>query len=196
MATRRVAGAVLAAGAGVRMGRPKAELEIDGQRLVDRAVGVLRAGGCDPVIAVVRTGAQVPGAVTVTNDDPQRGMRSSLELAVGAAGDVDALAVLLVDAPGVGADAVRWTVRAWRSGRIAIATFGGIRGHPIVMAPDLWREAAQRAEPDEGARAYIADNAELVDLVPVPGDPSDVDTPADLARWGPAGAKRPPHRYD
>ena len=40
-----VAGLVLAAGAGSRFGRPKAVVELDGERLVDRAVRVLRAGG-------------------------------------------------------------------------------------------------------------------------------------------------------
>lgn len=185
MPAPRVAGAVLAAGAGTRMGRPKAELEIGGQRLVDRAVSALRAGGCDPVIAVVRAGVEVPGAVVVVNDDPERGMRSSLQLAISAAGDAGALAVVLVDAPGVGADAVQRTVQAWQPDRIAIADFGGVRGHPIVMAPGMWREAVRDAEPDEGARGYIAANFESVDLVPVPGDPADLDTPADLARWQP-----------
>ena len=41
----RVAGLVLAAGAGRRFGRPKALVELDGERLVDRAVRVLETGG-------------------------------------------------------------------------------------------------------------------------------------------------------
>ena len=40
-----VAGLVLAAGAGVRFGQPKAPVVIDGERLVDRAVRVLDRGG-------------------------------------------------------------------------------------------------------------------------------------------------------
>jgi CTP:molybdopterin cytidylyltransferase MocA len=193
VAAARIAGAVLAAGAGTRMGRPKAELRIAGTRLVDRAVAAIRAGGCDPVIAVVRAGVVVSGAVALVNDDPQRGMRSSLQLAVAAATDADALAVLLVDAPGVGPEAVRQTVRAWRPGRITVATFGERRGHPIVMAPALWLAAVAAAGPDEGARAYLAANPQLIDAVPVPGDPSDIDMPADLVRWQSA-ANRPPHR--
>ncbi|MBV9594921.1 MAG: NTP transferase domain-containing protein, partial [Actinobacteria bacterium] len=63
-------GIVLAAGSGSRMGRPKAVIEVQGQRLVDRAVAVLKAGGCDPVIAVVREGVEVVGALTVVNPDP------------------------------------------------------------------------------------------------------------------------------
>ena len=47
-----VAGLVLAAGEGRRLGRPKALLEVDGERLVDRAVRVLHEAGCSPVYVV------------------------------------------------------------------------------------------------------------------------------------------------
>ena len=179
----RVVAAVLAAGAGTRFGRPKAEVELAGERLVDRAVAVLRAAGASPVLAVVRVGTTVPAAVVIENPDPDRGQRSSLELAVAAAGDADALAVLLVDLPGVGAQAVAAVCGAWRPGRISVGRYGGRRGHPIVMAPALWAEALALAGPDEGARALLSTRPELVDEVDVPGDPADLDTPADLARW-------------
>ena len=42
-----VVGIVLAAGAGRRFGSAKALAVLDGQRLVDRAVATLRAGGCE-----------------------------------------------------------------------------------------------------------------------------------------------------
>jgi CTP:molybdopterin cytidylyltransferase MocA len=178
-----VAGAVLAAGAGTRMGAPKAALMVGGGRLLDRAVAALSGGGCDPVIAVVRSGTLVAGALAVINDDPARGMRSSLELAVDAVADVDALAVLLVDVPGVGADAVRTVVAGWRPGRIAIARYQAQRGHPSVMAPAMWRAALDLAGADEGARALLAARRDLVDEIDVAGDPSDLDTPEDLRRW-------------
>jgi molybdenum cofactor cytidylyltransferase/nicotine blue oxidoreductase len=165
------------------MGRPKAEIVVGGARLVDRAVAVLRAAGCAPVLAVVRAGVDVADATAVINPDPSRGLRSSLELAVSAAGDAEALAVVLVDAPGVGPDAVTATVRAWRPGRIAVARFRARRGHPIVMAPALWRAALALAGPDEGARELLAHRPELVDEVDVPGDPTDLDSPDDLVRW-------------
>jgi CTP:molybdopterin cytidylyltransferase MocA len=180
---RDVAGAVLAAGAGARMGTPKGELAVHGVRLVDRAVAAMRAGGCDPVLAVVRAGTAVPGARTLVNPDPARGLRSSLALAVDAAADAAALAVLLADLPGVAGDAVSAVASAWRPGRIAVARLNGRRAHPTVMAPDLWRAALAAAGPDEGARALLADRPDLVDEIDVAGDPTDLDTPADLARW-------------
>ena len=179
-----IAGAVLAAGSGTRMGAPKADLVVDGQRLLDRAVAVLRDAGCEPVIAVVRDGTdRVVGATTVVNPDPSRGQRSSLELAVAAGESADALAVVLVDVPGVGAVAVRTVIDAWSPGRIAVARYGSVRGHPTVMSPGLWRQAVAMAGADEGARALLRARADLVDEVEVRGDPADLDTPEDLARW-------------
>ena len=62
----RVAGVLLAAGQGSRFGRPKALVELDGQTLAERGVGMLRAGGTDPVLLVTgaargRTGPGSPG---------------------------------------------------------------------------------------------------------------------------------------
>ncbi len=178
-----VALAVLAAGSGERMGGPKAELRVGGARLLDRAIALARAAGCTPIYAVVRIGAEATGATRVVNPDPSRGMRSSLALAVEAAGDADALAVLLVDMPGLSAAAVRSVVGAWRPDRVAVACYDGVRAHPTVMSPDLWRSALETAGPDEGARAFLTAHPELVDEIDVVGDPADLDTPDDLARW-------------
>ena len=165
------------------MGAPKAALVVDGTRLLDRAVAVLTGGGCDEVIAVIRAGVPIAGARGVVNPDPARGMRSSLRLALDVAGSADALAVLLVDLPGVSAAAVRSVITAWRPGRIAVASYDGRRGHPTVMAPSLWRSALESAGPDEGARALLASRPDLVDDVAVPGSPDDLDTPADLTAY-------------
>jgi CTP:molybdopterin cytidylyltransferase MocA len=195
---RRVIGAVLAAGGGSRMGTPKGELVVDGERLLDRAVRALGTAGCETVLAVVRAGTEALNAQIVVNADPSRGLRSSLTLAVeaalaveGAAGPgpsghepvVVGLAVLLADLPGVGADAIRPVIEAWRPGRIAVACYQGRRGHPIVMSPARWQEAIAVAAPDEGARRFLAAHPEWVDDVAVAGDPSDLDTPEDFRRW-------------
>src|SRR4051812_21550914 len=123
-----VVGLVLAAGSGTRMGGPKAELMVDGVRLLDRAVAAALGGGCERVIAVIRPGTSVPDAQSVENADPDRGMRSSLALAVAAATHGDppaALAVLLVDTPGIGPDSVRAVVSRWEPGRICVGTYDG-----------------------------------------------------------------------
>lgn len=182
----RVVGVVLAAGSGSRMGGPKAGLVVDGSRLVDRAVRALSGAGCSSVLAVTQAGLAVSGARAVVNTDPARGMRSSLALGVDAAPGADAIAVLLVDLPGVSAGAVRTVIEAWRPGRIAVASYAERRGHPTVMEPALWRTALTLAGPDEGARALLASRPDLIDEVAVAGSADDLDSPADLARWNAA----------
>ena len=63
----------------VRRLHQQAPVVIEGERLVDRAVRVLREGGCDPVYVVLGawTG-DVPGAVAVANPEWPEGMGSSL----------------------------------------------------------------------------------------------------------------------
>ena len=185
-ARARVLGVVLAAGAGSRMGGPKASLVVEGERLLDRAVGALSNGSWAAVVAL-GPGGGVGGAGVRARAPPAAatGMRSSLELALTVAQGYDALAVTLVDTPGVGARAVAGVVGHWRSAptRVSVAVYNGRRGHPTVMAVSRWAEAVGLAGPDEGARAYLAAHAGDVDEVAVAGSAVDLDTPADLTRW-------------
>jgi CTP:molybdopterin cytidylyltransferase MocA len=183
-----VSGIVLAAGAGTRLGQPKADLIVAGERLLDRAVRVLREGGCGEVVAVVRQGVAVRGATVVVNREPDRGMGSSLRLGLGAASGERA-AVVLVDTPGLTSDAVRRVVGV--AAPVAVATYAGRRGHPVVIERPLWPEVAALAEGDEGARPFLRAHPELVTEVACVGDPSDIDTPRDLAAWRAATADRP-----
>ena len=175
-----VSGLILAAGAGHRMGQPKAELIVDGERLVDRAVRVLRAGGCDEVVAVVRDGGVNPDARVVVNPEPERGLGSSLRLALAAATGSRAV-ILLVDTPGIGSQAVRAVLAA--DAPVVVATYQGRRSHPVVVDRAWWAEVAERAEGDRGAWPFLAAHPELVREVECPGDPSDLDTLGDLATW-------------
>ena len=86
----KVAGVLLAAGEGSRFGQPKALVRLNGQTLAERGVGLLRAGGADPILVV--TGA-VPVELdrTLTVDNPQwrTGMGSSLRAALQALSEAD-----------------------------------------------------------------------------------------------------------
>jgi molybdenum cofactor cytidylyltransferase/nicotine blue oxidoreductase len=175
-----VSGLVLAAGAGRRMGQPKADLYVGGERLIDRAVRVLRAGGCDEVVTVVREGVRCPDARVVVNPEPERGMGSSLRLALATATGLRAV-ILLVDTPGIGAPAVRAVLAA--DSPVVVATYHGRRGHPVAVDRSWWDEVAERAKGDRGARPFFAAHPELVREVECPGDPFDLDTAADLAMW-------------
>ncbi len=62
MPPHAVAGVLLAAGAGSRLGRPKALVIVDGQSLVRRGITLLHDGGTDPVIVVTGATGPVPDA--------------------------------------------------------------------------------------------------------------------------------------
>jgi molybdopterin-guanine dinucleotide biosynthesis protein A len=105
-----VAGLLLAAGGGRRYGQPKALVVRDGRLAVERALDVLRDGGCDPLAVVlgaaageVRARADLAQATAVDNPDWATGMGSSLRVGLAALDAVDAVAalVMLVDTPGV-----------------------------------------------------------------------------------------------
>jgi CTP:molybdopterin cytidylyltransferase MocA len=179
----QVSGLLLAAGAGRRLGTPKAQVIVDGERLLERGLAVLRFSGCSDLVAVLRTDEQLPGVKTVVNPDPDRGMGSSLQLGLAAcAGDI--AVVMLVDTPGVSADDVRAVADAVIAGApVAIADFAGHRAPPVAFRRELWPTVAELAEGDQGARGFLRAHPELVTAVPCSGDPADIDTPEDLARW-------------
>ena len=60
---------------------------------------------------------------------------------------------------------------------LAVATYDGVRGHPVLLGRDHWAGVAQTAVGDEGARRYLA--AHEVTEVDCTGlaDPTDLDVP-------------------
>lgn len=198
------AGLVLAAGAGRRLGRPKALVHLDGQALVTRACQVLADAGCAPVLVVLGAAADqvqdsidLAGAFPVVAAGWQAGLAASLRTGLAGltqhAPTARGAAILLVDTPGLGAAAVRATLAHLNSGRAAVACYGGHRGHPVVLGRDLWPLAAELATGEEGARALLRRHPDLVDEVDCTGlaDPRDVDTAAELDTWRHHGSNDP-----
>jgi nicotine blue oxidoreductase len=183
-----VAGLVLAAGAGRRYGMPKALVEYEGQRLVDRAVDTLRAGGADPVVVVlgaaadrVRAAARLAHCTVTENPDWDTGMGSSLRTGLAALSGTGALAavVLLVDMPGVSGEAVRRVATGAAPDALAMAGYGDRRGHPVLLGRDHWPGIGALAAGDTGARPYLREHAAAVRVVPCAdvADDRDLDTP-------------------
>ena len=188
MAGKRVAGILLAAGEGTRLGRPKALVEVGGRTFAEHGVALLRDGGADPVLVV--TGAvpvTLPGVVTVHNRDWTTGMGSSLATGLHALAetDVGAAIVALADQPLVGAEAVRRLIAAYVGGAsVAVACYDGAQRNPVLIARDYWQNVLQLATGDTGARPFLRANPDLVTSVECgdTGSPDDVDTDADLER--------------
>ena len=183
----RVAGLVLAAGEGRRLGSPKALVEVGGRRLVDLAVSVLRDGGCAPVAVVAgAVDLEADGARVVRNPDWATGMGSSLRVGLAALEGAEAVVVTLVDTPGVSPAAVDRLVAACAAGAdVAVATYGGAQRTPVLLARAHWPDVARLAVGDVGARAFLADRPELITQVECSdvADPDDIDTTEDLDRF-------------
>jgi len=186
-----VAGLLLAAGAGRRFGSPKALATLpDGTGFLARSLEALRAGGCAPLVVVLGAGADraargVHDTMVVVNDDWASGMGSSLRAGLAALpADADAALVLLVDTPGIGAAAIARLVALAGPDVVAMATYAGRRGHPVLLGRSHWPEVARLAVGDEGARPFLRSYAGPVLEVACEdvADPADIDTPDDLAR--------------
>jgi CTP:molybdopterin cytidylyltransferase MocA len=85
----------------------------------------------------------------------------------------EAAVVVLADGPSLAPEAVERVIREWRLGDdpIVAASYGGARGHPLVLGREAWAVV-----PDEGLRALPARLVPCDDL----GAPGDVDRPEDL----------------
>jgi len=161
--SRPVSGILLAAGAGVRHGGPKAL--VDGWLV--GALEALRDGGCDPVLVVLGAAADearslVPdGVEVVVATDWADGMGASLRAGLTAVEETRAEAALvhLVDLPDVGAAVVRRVLAGAAPGALARAVYRGVPGHPVLLGRAHWRGAAAMATGDQGARAYLRTHA-------------------------------------
>jgi CTP:molybdopterin cytidylyltransferase MocA len=186
------AGLLLAAGAGRRLGQPKALLPYRGRLLVEHAADLLTAAGCGPVLVVlgaqadeIRARARLPEVVV--NGDWVSGMGSSLRAGLDSltSGPAAAVVVTLVDQPDLTPEAVRRVARDATAASLAMATYrDGRRGHPVLLGRDHWPGVAEAATGDRGARDYLRahDTAvRLVDCADV-ADDTDVDRPDEAAR--------------
>jgi nicotine blue oxidoreductase len=166
-----IAAVVLAAGEGSRFGGPKQALLLPH---VLRSVS--KAGLGDVVVVLGAHQILVEGARVVVCPDWSRGPGASLRAGLAAlAADAEAAVVCLADGPLLSPEAIVRVVGAWRSGagEVVAASYGGVRGHPVVLGRDAWDRI-----PEEGARALEPALVPCDDL----GPPEDVDTIDDLRR--------------
>ncbi|MBV9592802.1 MAG: NTP transferase domain-containing protein, partial [Actinobacteria bacterium] len=105
---------------------------------------------------------------------------SSLRLGLEAA-EGERAVVLLVDTPGVTSASVRAVLAI--DAPIVAATYEGDRRHPVAIRRELWSDVAAAAGGDRGAGPYLRAHPDLVVDIECAGEPDDIDTPDDLARW-------------
>jgi molybdenum cofactor cytidylyltransferase/nicotine blue oxidoreductase len=147
------------------------------------------ASGLRPVLLVSGykrhlVDAAAPAGVDIVHshrwhDGIAHSLRAALDALDGYA-SIGAVCVGLADQPRIGAEAYQRVAAAYGDGaQLAVATYDGVRGNPVMLASSLWAEAHQ-LDGDEGARVLMQQHP----VVEVPcddtGSPADVDTPADL----------------
>ncbi len=172
----RITAIVLAAGEASRFGTPKQRL------LLPRVLERVSATSVDEIVVVQGAHALEPPSYKLSQGksvrlvsctDWERGPGASLRCGLAAlAEDVEAAVVVLADGPNLVPAAVERVLAAWHEARgFVAASYGGSRGHPLVLGRDDWSEI-----PDEGLRDRPVHLIACDDL----GAPGDVDTPGDL----------------
>jgi molybdenum cofactor cytidylyltransferase len=191
--------AVLAAGRGSRVEGtdvPKPLLELGGRPLVGWALDAALGSGLRPVLLVVghqgsKVGRVVPPGVSVVR---ARGWRSGISASLATAlaalegwAQVGAVCIGLADQPRIGAEAYRRLAAAYDDGAtLAVATYRGARGNPVLLSRSLW-PAARKLRGDEGARALMRTHSVVEVACDGTGGPEDVDTLDDLHEMEQAG---------
>ena len=192
---------VLSAGLGTRMGQNKGKLPWPGhENLLHRAVWAA-AKWADQVLVVVGPGEdhldlQSKTINVIRNGNPERGLSSSLRVAIGAvqAATCQTLAWTLVDQPFVtpedGASVLdHWTKRP-SSIRILRPTYNGKPGHPLFIEYPLAVQLVSELHGDVGLSRIISGRDDYGTfertIVGRPLPSFDIDKPSDYQqalRW-------------
>jgi nicotine blue oxidoreductase len=171
-----LAAVVLAAGAASRFGAPKQAL------LLPAVLERVRKAGLDEIVVVLGAYEVVTDALTVRCPDWELGPGASLRCGLEKLPEeVEAAVVVLADGPELSPAAIERVLSVWRStgAPIVAASYGGARGHPLVLPRAAWGEI-----PDEGLRGREPLLVPCDDL----GPPGDVDHEHEL----PERFRRPP----
>lgn len=189
----RVAGIVLAAGEGSRMGRTKQLLPFRGTTMLECVVDSALASSLHRVVVVLGHQADLlmpllenRGVTVVVNPDYRLGQSSSLKAGLHALSEeTDAVLFLLGDQPLITPALIDSILTAYEASPspIAIPVCAGKRGNPVLFS----RETFPRLEAlsaDCGARPLFEEYAERILKVSV-ADPAinmDIDTEEDYRR--------------
>ncbi len=150
--------------------------------LLEPVLERVRQSSVDDIVVVLGAHFLEPSERAVHCPDWERGRGASLRCGLAALSlETDAALVVLADGPDLAPAAIDRVLEVWRESgaEVVAATYGGDRGHPVLLARPVWERV-----PDEGARSLPALLVPCDDL----GSPGDVDFADDL----PERFKQPP----
>ncbi|HEX04920.1 MAG TPA: nucleotidyltransferase family protein [Bacteroidetes bacterium] len=190
----RVAGIILAAGMGTRMGGPKALIQLNGETALLRLCRQMQNIGLDPILPVVNETVETElseqlsamGISTVLNEDLDLGPLHSIHLGLERIPDsTQAMMILPVDFPRIRSTTFSTLINAASEDRILLPTHGGRRGHPPVMGREFF-DQVRGLDLDGGLRQLYREVADdqIVELaVDDPAIHWNVNTASDLERF-------------
>jgi len=156
---------VLAAGASLRMGSPKALLKIGRETFVQHIVGQLHSAGVSDIVIVLGADAdEIKNSLSwfkgtiVVNEDWKEGQLTSVIAGLDALSQrkLDGVLICPVDRPLITQILIRDLLKAFQESgkRIAVPVFRGRRGHPTVFSSALFDELRD-APLNVGARHVV-----------------------------------------
>ena len=192
-ALKSVRGVVLAAGAGERMGGPKALLVVEGEPLALLHAKRLVESGCAPAVLVTRPelagrfGDCLPGDCMIavsTAPDPAGSLAVGLDALAARSplGDDDLLVITPVDAwPARLATLARLVAAVHDGADAATPRHSGRGGHPVVLRARVLGSFRDAPRPLRDVLADLGAGRVRID-VDDPGVAIDLDSPGDVLR--------------
>ncbi len=188
---------ILAAGQSKRMGQPKMLLPWESTTVLGKVIETIQLAGVEDILVVSggareeveRVAEKYNARVTYNEDFANSDMLKSMQLGLqGQKAQSEATLICLGDQPQVEERSVRKVCAEFQQHKsnIIVPSYQMRRGHPWLIARDLWDEVLQMHEP-ESMRDFL--NSHKNDIFYVEHDSpnilQDLDTPADYLKYKP-----------
>lgn len=177
----RIGAVILAAGFSRRLGRPKQEVELQGETLLARAVRIANEAALDPVIAVVQDSMWQQrlqaSATMLVNARAAEGMATSVVLGAKHAQELalDGVILMTCDQPALTPQHLRALCK--EGGRVTASNYAGRNGVPAFFPASAF-PLLHTLEGDAGARKLLQNAAVVINEALS----LDIDTEEDLDR--------------
>ena len=185
---------LLAAGASVRLGRPKQLLHFRGQSLLKYSIQNALASNAQPVVVVLGANANglqkettESGIHVVVNEEWQEGMSSSIRRGIETISElgpeVEGVILMVCDQPYVTTNLLNEliTVHEKSGKQIVACSYGDTFGPPAFFHHSLFDELL-RLKGDIGARSIVQQHTNMVEVIPFAEGTIDIDTEADYEK--------------
>ena len=188
---------ILAAGRSRRMGQPKMLLPWENSTVLGKVIETLKQAGVEDILVVTggardeveKVAASYGARVTHNKDYTSGGMLESIQVGIrGQKTQSEAALICLGDQPQVEEGSVRKVCTAFRqnASRIVVPSYQMRRGHPWLVANELWDEVLQMRAP-ESMRDFLNKHKNYIFYVEYdsPSILQDLDTPTDYLKYKP-----------